>query len=84
MIKSDQQQIKNNLLGYLRSKDSYTECRVGVKNHFAYKTSYTESGFKFKECMILTDKHVIELMMFSKNGISDTKFMEFVNSFKIN
>lgn len=84
MKKSDQQQIKNNLLSYLRSKDSYTECRVGVKNHFAYKTSYTESGFKFKECMILTDEHVIELMMFSKTGVSDTKFMEFVNSFIIN
>lgn len=84
MIKSDQQQIKNNLLGYLRSKDSFAECRVGVKNHFAYKASYTESGFKFKECMILTDKHVIELMMFSKNGVSDTKFKEFVSSFKIN
>lgn len=51
-----------------------------LKERFAYKTDYEESGFLFKECMIPTDKHVIELMVFSKQGVSNKQFMEFVNS----
>ena len=49
-------------------------------NICAYKKDYEESGFQFKECMILTDNHVIELMVFSKQGVSNKQFMEFVNS----
>ena len=80
----NQKTIKNNLLNYLRSKDNYSECKVGVRKHFAYKANYSESGFKFKECMLLTDNHIIELMMFSKKGVSDSQFIEFVNSLKKN
>jgi hypothetical protein len=80
----DQKQIKKNLLSYLHSKDSYSECSVGVKKHLAYRTSYKEGEFKCKECMILTDNHVIELIVFSKKGVSETQFMDFVNSLRKN
>ena len=80
MQSSDKNQIKSNLINYLKSKGRYSICQVNVKNVFAYKTDYEESGFQFKECMILTDNHVIELMVFSKQGVSNKQFMEFVNS----
>ena len=48
------------------------------KNGYEYK----ESGFLIKECMILTENHIIELMTFSKQGVSDTQFLKFVNSLK--
>jgi hypothetical protein len=80
----DKKQIKNNLLNYLRSKASYSECKVGIKNHFAYNMTYTESGVKIKGCLMLTDSHVIELMIFSKKGVSDAQLMKFANSLKKN
>jgi hypothetical protein len=80
----DQKQIKNNLLNYLRSKASYSKCKVGVKNHLAYNMTYSESGFKIKECLMLTDSYVIELMIFSKKGVSDAQLMKFANSLKKN
>ena len=80
MQSSDKNQIKRNLINYLKSKGRYSICQVNVKNVFAYKTDYEESGFQFKECTILTDNHVIELMVFPKQGVSNKQFMEFVNS----
>lgn len=80
MQSSDKNQIKRNLINYLKSEGRYSICQVNVKNVFAYKTDYEESGSQFKECMILTDNHVIELMVFPKQGVSNKQFMEFVNS----
>lgn len=82
MISSDRIQIKNNLIAYLKSKGSYTECAVNVKKHFAYKTNYNEGGFNAKECLILTDNYIIELIMLSKQKISEKQFTEFISSLR--
>lgn len=82
MISSDRNQIKKNLIDYLKSKGTYSACTVNVNSTFAYKIEYKESGFLIKECMILTEKHIIELMIFSKQGVSENKFLKFVNSLK--
>lgn len=82
MISSDRNQIKKNLIDYLKSRGTYSACTVNVNNIFAYKNEYKESGFLIKECMILTENHIIELMTFSKQGVSDTQFLKFVNSLK--
>ena len=57
-------------------------CTVNVNNSFAYKTEYKENGFFLKECMILSENHIIELMIFSKQGVSENQFLKFVNSLK--
>ena len=82
MISSDRNQIKKNLIDYLKSRGTYSACTVNVNSIFAYKIEYKESGFLIKECMILTENHIIELMTFSKQGVSDTQFLKFVNSLK--
>jgi len=82
MISSDINQIKKNLVDYLKSKGTYSACTVNVNRIFAYKVEYKESGFWIKECMILTENHIIELMIFSKQGVSESKFLKFVNSLK--
>lgn len=82
MISSDRNQIKKNLIDYLKSKGTYSACTVNVNNIFAYKIEYKESGFLIKECMILTENHIIELMIFSKQGVSENQFLKYVNSLK--
>lgn len=82
MNSSDRNQIKKNLINYLESKGTYSACTVNVNNSFAYKTEYKENGFLIKECMILSENHIIELMIFSKQGVSENQFLKFVNSLK--
>ena len=82
MNSSDRNQIKKNLINYLESKGTYSACTVNVNNSFAYKTEYKENGFLIKECMILSENHIIELMIFSKQGVSEDQFLKFVNSLK--
>lgn len=82
MITSDRNQIKKNLIDFLKSKGTYSACTVNVNNIFAYKIGYKESDFLIKECMILTENHIIELMIFSKQGVSENLFLKFVNSLK--
>lgn len=82
MNSSDRNQIKKNLINYLESKGTYSACTVNVNNSFAYKTEYKENGFLIKECMILSENHIIELMIFSKQGVSENHFLKFVNSLK--
>ena len=82
MITSDRNQIMKNLIDFLKSKGAYSACSVNVNNIFAYKIGYKENGFMIKECMILTENHIIELMIFSKQGVSENQFLKFVNSLK--
>lgn len=82
MITSDRNQIKKNLIDFFKSKGTYSACTVNVNSIFAYKIGYKESGFLIKECMILIENHIIELMMFSKQKVSENFFLKFVNSLK--
>ncbi len=77
----DKKTIKQNLINYLRLKESYRKWDAPINSHFAYIANSTEQGFKMKEALILDNDMVIELVMFSKLNI-DTEFKDFINSIK--
>lgn len=81
MIAYDRETIKQNLINYLQSKESYQKWKAPINSHISYIANSTEHGFKFKEALILTDDMVIELIMFSKLEI-ESKFKDFINSIK--
>ena len=80
MVESDQLQIKSNLMDYLRSKGKYEKITLKIKNIFAYNVSFREDGINYRECMILTDKLVIELIIAAKQNIGDKTFENFYTS----
>ena len=80
MIESDKKAIKQNLLNHIKSFDSYHEKGdLKIPNHFAYTISSIGYGLNSKECLILTDKYVIELIVVGKPNIN-ISFDNFINS----
>lgn len=80
MIESDKAQIKSNLMEYLKSKGKYEKVTLNTTNIFAYNVSFREDGINYKECMILTEKLVIELIVAAKQNIDNKSFEEFYKS----
>ncbi len=80
MIESDKAQIKSNLMEYLKSKGKYEKATLNTTNIFAYNVSFREDGINYKECMILTEKLVFELIVAAKQNIDNKSFEDFYKS----
>ncbi|MFI3287046.1 MAG: hypothetical protein R3Y61_01065 [Rikenellaceae bacterium] len=81
MLNYDKKAIKNNILNYIKSKGDYKEMRLPIKNYCSYAFDYTESNYKVKECLILVDEYLIELIMFSMIPF-ESYFDEFCRSIR--
>lgn len=79
----DKQTIKNNIMTYVKGKSNYSKSNIKTPNYLAYNLSFVEDGYKTKECIILTDKFTIELILFSSKSVSDSHFNAFVSSLKV-
>ena len=79
----DKKKIKNNIMNYVKGKSNYSKANIKVPNYLAYNMSFVEDGYKTKECIVLTDKYTIELILFSSKSVSKSDFNAFVSSLRI-
>lgn len=83
MEEYDKNKIKNNIMNYVKGKSNFSKVKLNVPNYLAYNMSFVEDGYKTKECIILTDKCTIELILFSLKSVSKSDFNAFVSSLKV-
>lgn len=79
----EKQDIKENMLSYLADKGNYKKANSSINSILSYKTFFVQDGYKTFYQVILHDKYIIELMLFSSRKVSKKDFVKFSNSLKI-
>lgn len=79
----EKEDIKEKMLSYLADKGNYKKTNSSITSIISYKTFFIQDGYKTFYQVILHDKYIIELMLFSSRKVSKKDFQKFSDSLKI-